>query len=142
MLGTVVEPFSLSTLQGETWNSQDHAGKVIILDFWATWCGPCIKSLPEYLSVASKYNTNDVVFLGVNTTETPEVVREFVVKQKLETFDSLFDFGGELTRRMQVSGIPHTVVIGPTGNIEHVHVGYSKNAAKELETKINKLLQR
>ena len=142
LVGTVVEPFSLSTLQGETWNSQDHAGKVIILDFWATWCGPCIKSLPEYLSVASKYNTNDVVFLGVNTTETPEVVREFVVKQKLETFDSLFDFGGELTRRMQVSGIPHTVVIGPTGNIEHVHVGYSKNAAKELETKINKLLQR
>lgn len=142
LLSTVVEPFSLSTLQGETWNSQDHAGKVIILDFWATWCGPCVKSLPEYLSVASKYNTNDVVFLGVNATETPEVVREFVAKQKLETFDSLFDFGGELTRRMQVSGIPHTVVIGPTGNIEHVHVGYSKNAAKELDSKISKLLQR
>jgi thiol-disulfide isomerase/thioredoxin len=142
LLGTAVEPFSLSTLQGETWNSQDHAGKVIILDFWATWCGPCVKSLPEYLSVAGKYNTNDVVFLGVNATETPEVVREFVARQKLETFDTLFDFDGGLTRKMQVTGIPHTVVIGPTGTIEHVHVGYSKNASKELDTKISKLLER
>ena len=142
LMGTVVEPFSLSTLQGETWNLQDHTGKVIILDFWATWCGPCVKSLPEYLSVAGKYNTNDVIFLGVNATETPEVVREFVARQKLETFDTLFDFEGELTRKMQVTGIPHTVVIGPTGSIEHVHVGYSKNASKELDTKISKLLGR
>ncbi|MFN9413521.1 MAG: TlpA family protein disulfide reductase [Pirellula sp.] len=142
LLGTVVEPFSLSTLQGETWNLQDHAGKVIILDFWATWCGPCVKSLPEYLSVASKYNTNDVVFLGVNATETPEVVREFVSRQKLDAFDTLFDFDGELTRKMQVNGIPHTVVIGPTGTIEHVHVGYSKNASKELDTKINNFLRK
>ncbi len=62
---------------GETVKLTDHLGKVVVLDFWATWCGPCVASLPKYVETTHKFADNQVVFFGVNSTETPESVRDF-----------------------------------------------------------------
>jgi peroxiredoxin len=142
MLGKKVPEFQLSALDGSTFKLSEYNGRVVVLDFWATWCGPCVASLPEYLEAMREFAATDAVFLGVNSSETPEVVRSFVESKKLEGFNSLFDFDQSLLNTMGVGGIPHTVVIGPSGEVAHVHVGYTVGAAKEVAQVIRQLLQK
>lgn len=142
MLGKKVTEFQLSALDGSTFKLSEYAGRVVVLDFWATWCGPCVASLPEYLEAMGEFAATDAVFLGVNSTETPEVVRAFRDRKGLVGFSSLFDFDQSLMNSMGVSGIPHTVVIGPSGEVAHVHVGYTVGAAKELARIIRDLLKK
>ena len=82
------------------------------------------------------------MFLGVNSTETPDVVRSFIERKQLEGFNSLFDFDQSLMNGMGIGGIPHTVVIGPSGEVAHVHVGYTVGAAKEVAQIVRQLLQK
>ncbi len=131
---------TLPNLKGETIDLSDHLGKVVVLDFWATWCGPCVASLPKYLEKVQRYADNEVVFLGVNSTETPESVRDFLQGKNWPEFDTLFDYDGEVAKAMLVGGIPHTVVIGRDGKIAHVQVGFSPKCAEELQQVIEKQL--
>jgi peroxiredoxin len=142
MLGKKVAEFQLSALDGSTFKLSEHAGRVVVLDFWATWCGPCVASLPEYLEAMGEFAATDAVFLGVNSTETPEVVRAFRDRKGLTGFNSLFDFDQSLMNSMGVAGIPHTVVIGPSGEVAHVHVGYTVGAAKELARIVRDVLKK
>ena len=142
MLGKKVAEFQLAALDGSTFKLSEHAGRVVVLDFWATWCGPCVASLPEYLEAMGEFAATDAVFFGVNSTETPEVVRAFRDRKGLVGFNSLFDFDQSLMNSMGVSGIPHTVVIGPSGEVAHVHVGYTVGAAKELARIVRDLLKK
>jgi thiol-disulfide isomerase/thioredoxin len=142
LIGTSVDDFRLASLNGDAFQLRDHAGQVIVLDFWATWCGPCVKLLPEYLEVLKEYSETEVVFRGVNATETPDVVRDFLERKSIVGFETLFDYDGQLSQSMKVTGIPHTVVIGPDGKIKHVHRGYTKNAAKQLKGAIDSALDR
>jgi thiol-disulfide isomerase/thioredoxin len=113
LTGTVVEDFSLARLRGDSFHLHEHAGKVIVFDFWATWCGPCIQSIPDMLAIMKNYSDEQVVFLGVNSSEGPEAVRDFLTERKIIGFDTLFDYDGQLAKAMDVRGIPHTVVVGP-----------------------------
>ncbi len=140
LVGTVAPKMTLPNLKGETIDLSDHLGKVVVLDFWATWCGPCVASLPKYLEKVQRYADNEVVFLGVNSTETPESVRDFLQGKNWPEFDTLFDYDGEVAKAMLVGGIPHTVVIGRDGKIAHVQVGFSPKCAEELQQVIEKQL--
>jgi thiol-disulfide isomerase/thioredoxin len=142
LVGTTVEDFQLASLSGDSFRLRDHAGQVVVLDFWATWCGPCIKLLPEYLEVTKGYSETEVLFLGVNATETPDTVRDFLKTKKLERFETLFDYDGKVSEAMSVRGIPFTVLIGPSGKVEYVHRGYTKNASTELKQAIEHALGR
>jgi peroxiredoxin len=140
LVGSKAPDFELAMLDGSEFKRSEHAGKLIVLDFWATWCGPCVKALPEYIQALSEFSPNDVLFLGVNATETPEVVRTFIKERQLASFNTLFDYDSSLSRSMQVNGIPHTVVIGPDGTILHEHVGYTSTAAEEIQSVVRQNL--
>lgn len=140
LVGTAAPELSLPNSNGETVKLADHMGKVIVLDYWATWCGPCVASLPKYVEAAHKFDDNQVVFFGINSTETPEAVREFLQSKNWPAFDTLFDYDGAAARAMMVRGIPHTAVIGRDGKIAHVQIGYSPTGAEELYRVIEKLL--
>lgn len=120
--------FTLTDQYGNKHTLSDYKGKVVFLNFWATWCPPCNKELPHIEELYQKYNKNkdDVVILGVtnpksdkypnNQDEEKGNIKEFL-KTKKYTFPNVFDESGEVLKNYQISAFPTTFVIDKKGNI-------------------------
>lgn len=114
--------FNLTNLEGKNIKLSDYKGKVVILDFWATWCGPCIASFPKMQELVTKYKNEDVEFFFVNVWERkkPEEINEKVVKfisENKYTFNVLYDYKDEVVANYKVRAIPTKIVIDKKGNI-------------------------
>jgi thiol-disulfide isomerase/thioredoxin len=121
-------PFALKSLDGSTVRLADLRGKIVVIDFWATWCGPCIQSFPYLQKVYEKHkNDGDIVILAVNTWESKsgqelvDQVRDFVNKNKY-SFPVLFDEG--FVEKYGVEGIPTKFIIDQKGTIQFKDIGF------------------
>ena len=128
MLDKPAPAFSLTDLQGNTVSLEGLRGRVVVVDFWATWCGPCIKSFPAMQKAVNKYkNDPGVKFLFVNTwQQEPDKKKnaaDFIAKRGYD-FQVLLDEKDEVVSRFGVSGIPTKFVIGPDGRIRFKAVGF------------------
>lgn len=103
---------------------------VIVLEFWATWCGPCRKTLPHMNKLVTEFEGKPVRFIAV-TRETPELVKEFVADYPMKSWIGI-DPQGELSKAFRVRGIPHVVVIDPYGRIQ-IRVSTSFFYAADIE---------
>ena len=139
LVGEPAPDLSLPMLDGSPFRLSDHPGKVLVLDFWASWCGPCVRALPEYVDVASQFDADKVLFLAVNLKEQPQTVARFLESRNLAPI-TLLDRNGIAAAIFGVSGIPHTVIVGPDGFVETVKVGYNPNSAAELNLVIRQIL--
>jgi uncharacterized protein (TIGR03435 family) len=90
-------------------------GKVVVLEFWATWCGPCVKSIPHLNDLAEQFKNKPVVFISV-TSENEDAVRLFLKNHPMKTWIGLDDYE-VLTHAFQVQGIPHAVIVDASGHI-------------------------
>lgn len=115
--------FSLKNLEGKVVNLSDLKGKVVVLDFWATWCGPCKASFPGMQELVTKYKGKNVEFLFVNTwergkedSETVKKVTTFI-NDKQYSFNVVFDFDDSITAKYKVQGIPTKILIDKNGTI-------------------------
>ena len=135
--GTTAPEFSLKTLDEKTFTLADCKGKVIVLDFWATWCGPCVAGLPTVTKVTSEYADKGVVFAAVNLREDPDHVRKFMADKEWN-FNVAMDSDGGIADLYGVTGIPHSVIIDKTGVVRHVHVGFG--GAKQYEVQLRQEL--
>lgn len=143
LVGTEAEDFELAELGAkEPFRLSTNRGRIVVLDFWASWCGPCVRALPEYVDVIAQEDRQQVIMLGINISDSPKKVREFLEDEDLDELRVLFDHRQQVAQQFSVTGIPHTVVIGKDGVIEHVQVGYSRNAASELKQLIERLKAR
>ena len=117
--------FQAETLEGKKVSLSDYQGKVLILDFWATWCGPCLAELPYFQELVNLYkNDPSVAFLTISQDRSKDVARKFI-EQKGYTFPVIFDTGiGQL---FEVEGIPLLIVIDKEGNIRYKHFGFDPN---------------
>lgn len=113
--------FELDTLSGEPLSVKDYHGKYVILNFWATWCGPCRFEMPALQNVFSE-NQSEVKVVAVNFNENPETVRAFVDELKL-TFDVVLDPGAVVQEMYQVHSYPTTYFIDKEGIIYARHIG-------------------
>lgn len=147
MVNTVAPNFALQDMNGKTVSLADLKGKVVVLDFWATWCGPCKISFPGMQAAVNKYaNDPDVVFLFVNTWQSEanyqDLVREFVSTNNYSfqvLFDEMKDKAKATVTAYGVKGIPTKVIIDKEGMIRFQSSGGSADVAKivlEMETKI------
>src|SRR5690606_1766890 len=139
--------FTLTNMQGETVSLDDYRGKIVILDFWATWCGPCIMSFPGMQAAVNKYADDpNVEFLFINTWQSEDNYKELVtnfINENNYTFhvvyDEMKDRDKATVTAYGVRGIPTKVFIDPEGKIRFQSAGGSANVdvvVGEMEAKI------
>lgn len=129
--------FELQTPAGETIRLSDHFGRPIIVNFWATWCGPCRAEFPEFQQAAVD-NADTLLIIGVNSTsvDQAEAVPAFLDEFGI-TFPVLLDKSGEVVDAYHVLGLPTTVFIDSSGKINEVFTGPLNKAY--IESKIEEL---
>ncbi len=125
-----VMKFTLTGLKGGKLSMATLLGKVVVLDFWATWCGPCRAQQPLYEAVKERFKGNaDVVFLNINTDEDRSVVQPFLAQMK---WNKTVYFEDGLSALLKVSNIPMTLVIGRDGQIVSRMNGYIEDRFVEM----------
>ncbi|OQX89030.1 hypothetical protein B6D60_00300 [candidate division KSB1 bacterium 4484_87] len=137
MIDTPAPDFTLVDMEGKDISLKDLRGKIIITDFWATWCGPCKASFPGMQKAVDKFKDDpDVEFLFINTWERGENVKENVakfVKDHGYNFHVLFDLKSEVVSAFGVEGIPTKFVIDKKGKIRFKSVGFGGDEQKLVD---------
>lgn len=140
LVGKVAPELTLNLLGGGKLDTVASRGKeIVILDFWATWCGPCRIAMPILDKVASKFKDDDVRLYAVNLGEEPAYIRSFLDDLGLGLTVAL-DVDGSAGKEYKVDGIPQTVIIDRSGDVRYVHVGipppdlFEATLAEQLET--------
>lgn len=137
MLNETSPSFSLVNLDGNKVDIADLKGKVVVVDFWATWCGPCKASFPGMQKMVNKYKDNpNVKFVFVDTWENAEdkqkVVKDFITTNKY-SFDVWMDNENKVVEQFKVDGIPTKFVIDKSGTIRFKSVGFSGSDDKLMQ---------
>lgn len=132
--------FTLAALSGEEIALSNKLGEgVIVLDFFATWCPPCVRGLPVIDSLSKEFEAQGVQFYAVNVMEDKDAVQSFIKSKGLE-LEVLLDQSGEVSDLYHVQGIPQTVIIGKDGKVHTVHVGVTSGFEEELRADIKSAL--
>ncbi len=131
--------FELSGTDGRTWRLSELAGKVVVLNYWATWCGPCIAEMPYYQSLVDEYEgVEDVVLLAISTDSEPSVVAPFI-EENGYSFNVLFDQGSAAA--FGISGVPASLLIGKDGAVRYQTSGFPgpQRYLREMRLRIESL---
>jgi thiol-disulfide isomerase/thioredoxin len=134
----MVPAFAVTTLDGQRITMDDLQGKVVLLDFWATWCGPCREALPHIRQVAKKFQGEPLVILSVSLDSDEQKWKEFIGKNEM-TWPQYRDgsFTGPVSKLFGVNAIPHTFTVDADGVLQEEHIGDAS-----IEGKLKKLLAR
>ena len=129
-------PFVITTTDGQQLSLDSLAGKVVLIDFWATWCGPCREALPHIKSIAKKFEGQPLVVLSVSLDSDEQKWKEFIAKQQM-TWPQYYGggFSGTLAKLFGVDAIPHTFTIDADGVLQDEHIGDA-----DIEGKLKKLV--
>ena len=138
--GFLAPDFTLETLEGESVTLSDLRGKVVLLNFWATWCPPCRAEMPAFQQAYADYEDGDFVILSVNATaqDSAEEVAEFIGEFGL-SFPVVLDTTSEVNRLYQVQSLPTSFFINQEGVIQEVVVGSLAEAM--VRARVEKLLK-
>jgi len=134
------KPVSLIGTDGSRFDASVQKDKIVVLDFWATWCGPCRVTLPVVAQICKEYADKGVVFRAVNVKEDGETIRKFLEMEPIEA-QVVMDTEGAAAAEYRVDAIPHTVIVGRDGIVQAVHVGASDGLEAKLRKQLDALLE-
>lgn len=131
--------FTLTTSGGEQMSLDDMGGKVVLLDFWATWCGPCKESLPDIQKIAKKFADQPFVVISISSDKDENAWKTFIQKNNM-TWPQYRDADGALSRTYSVNAIPHYFSIDTDGVLQSVKVGSGANVEGDVRKLVKKAL--
>ena len=132
--------FTLQDLEGKPISLSDYKGKVVFIDFWATWCPPCRLSIPYVEKLYEQYKDNeDFVVLGINLEESKEDITKFMKKQKMNYPILLSD--KKVISNYKIASIPRFFLIDRNGEIYNKYVGFAPGVEELWQKDIEKLLK-
>lgn len=136
-IGTPAPDFELPALDGERVRLSELKGSVVVLDFWATWCGPCVESLPHLAEVYREGRDRGVHVYAVNVREEREEVESFLRSAEIDV-PVLMDRYGDVAERYDVTTIPYTVVVNRDGEVTSVLSGFGPDSTRRLREAVRR----
>ncbi len=140
MVGKMAPEFEIELLGGEKFRLADNRGRVLVLDFWASWCGPCIQAMPQIEEVVSGFADQNVQLLAVNLQEMPEKITAALERMDLNVTVGLDRTGG-VAEQYGVTAIPQTVIIGPDGTVARLYIGIQSGTTDDMRLAIASLIE-
>jgi peroxiredoxin len=137
---TVAPDFTLRSMNGPNLRLQEQRGRVVLVNFWATWCGPCRQEMPHLNHLYEKYRASGFVLLGVNVDEDPRNAAGVASKLGLK-FPVLLDTDKKVSKLYQLATMPSTVLIDRDGRVRFVHRGYLDGYEATYDKQILDLLK-
>jgi cytochrome c biogenesis protein CcmG/thiol:disulfide interchange protein DsbE len=139
-IGQTVPPFSLSTFDGQSINTKDLAGKVIVVNFWASWCVPCESEAADLENAWKYYKPSDkVVFIGADYVDTEPEARAYLAKFNI-TYPNGPDLGTKISQEFRIRGVPETYFIDKNGKLAYSQIG-PFGSLEEIKAIVDPLIQ-
>lgn len=138
--GQQAPDFALKSSSGENLRLSEYRGEVVMINFWATWCGPCRQEMPLLDELYSRYERVGFVLLGVNIDDDPQRAMSMIDELGVE-FPVLFDSTKDVSKLYDVNAMPVTVIVDREGKVRHVHHGYKPGYEDKYLTEVRALLR-
>lgn len=136
-IGKLAPDFTLKELKsGKDISLEDYRGKIVVLDFWASWCSPCRESLPELAKIDSENHTLKV--LAVNVDDQKESAIKFINNFGLQ-LTVPYDENRNVVRNYEIPAMPTAIIIDQKGIIRYLHIGYNKNHLENIQKEIEEI---
>lgn len=139
-IGKPAPDFTLKSMSGVNLNLTEQRGKIIVINFWASWCGPCRTEMPVLQTFYDKYQDLGVSVWGVNVEQENQAGRDFLADLNL-SFPILFDETNKLSATYQVEAMPTTIIIDRNGLVRYAYQGYKPGYEKKYAKAIKKLIR-
>ena len=138
-LGEVVPNFTLPADNGRNVSLEDFRGRIVVLNFWASWCGPCIDELPSLKKFADKYQNTNLLVLGVSLDEDPEAYKDFLVQNQI-LFPNLRNPSHSVSEMYGTFKLPETYIISRDGHLINKIIGPTDWTNPQMTSYIDSLL--
>ena len=138
--GAPAPAFALNSSSGKAVNLADLKGQIVLVNFWASWCGPCRKEMPILEQLNKQYRAKGVTLVGVNVEPNSATAIDWL-KATPVSFPILFDVDSKVSKLYQVEGMPNTVILDRSGKVRYIHRGYTPGAENEYLDQIRALIR-
>ena len=132
--------FQLTTLAGQPGGLSQYKGQVVMVNFWATWCGPCQQEMPLLDQMYKKYKPAGFTLIGVNVDKEAPAVKELLTRKPV-SFPVLLDPANQVSKAYHVDEMPSSVIIDRKGQIRYIHRGYKPGDENDYQDLIRKLIR-
>lgn len=141
--GTAQAPapdFTLKSNSGENIRLSELRGEVVLINFWASWCGPCRQEMPILSELHDKYKAMGFTVLGINVEENSSDARK-LLKEMPVSFPVLFDNDSSVSKQYDVAAMPSTVLVDRDGNMRYLHKGYKPGLEDTYVNQVRSLIR-
>jgi peroxiredoxin len=132
--------FNLTSVSGQASGLSQYKGQVVMVNFWATWCGPCQQEMPLLDQMYKKYKPAGFTLIGVNVDKEAPAVKELLARKPV-SFPVLLDPANQVSKAYHVDEMPSSVIIDRKGAIRYVHRGYKPGDENDYQDRIRQLIR-
>ena len=138
LVGDTAPDFTLRSNQGENKKLSELRGRVVLINFWASWCGPCTQELPKLSELKVLHGDDGFELLAINIDEEPEKAMKLMKKLGVD-LTVLFDADKQVSKQYQIDAMPMTIILDRSGEVRYIHRGYKESYLGLYEQQIKQL---